>query len=242
MSDIRTRHKPHPNPNRYFKEYRLKVGRDIPTAPVDGETVRQHIKTLVSYKMTVAMIARAAGCSDSIVADHLKQKWTNAYRDNANRILSVTPTPHPEQSFCLSIGARRRVEALMAIGWSRPKIAERIGTTADCLYQTLKHDRTTYTTWAAVRDIYEQLSGTPGGDKRIITLARRSGYTPPLAWEGRDIDHPDAQPDWYAAGMKRADIPVCVNNHRYTAENTYYDTRGHRQCRTCRRTAKRRAA
>ncbi|MFG2165542.1 hypothetical protein [Micromonospora chersina] len=94
-------------------------------------------------------------------------------------------------------GSTRRMQALVAIGWSLRGIGRISGyhhrTIQDVAYG--RRRRITRQTAAWVADLYERLSGTPGGSRYALTVAKRNGYVPPLAWEGVDIDDPNAKPD-----------------------------------------------
>ncbi|WP_280389498.1 hypothetical protein [Nocardia wallacei] len=242
MTAIRSRHVTLPEV-KYFKYYRTKVARGIPTSPVDAEPIRLHVETLLGYGMTIAMIARAAGCSDTIIGQILDAAWPTARRETAARILSVTTTPHPAQRICLTIGARRRVEALNAIGWTRTTLASKIGTTPGALSHALENERISYPTWVSIKALFDELSGTPGPSKVGVDRSRARGFRAPLAWDGIDIDHPDSEP---RIGIDPGDSKLgprtskprkrddhCRNGHQYTHENTYYRPNGTRLCRTC---------
>ncbi|MFF4026892.1 hypothetical protein ACFYY5_28990 [Nocardia elegans] len=223
------------------KEWRWRKANGIslytPAAPV-----RDHIIALNELNVTDRMIGQAADCTRQYVrqiADGSTQRIRNQI---AHRILAVTHHPHPNQSMVLGVGAGRRIRSLNAIGWPTSALAEMldIGTTV-ALNNTTRRVHITYERWAAIRDLYERLSGTPG-PRPGTHLRARSRSVGPLAWEGVDIDHPNTQPDWSAAGVKQVDRPVCINGHRRTPENTFHDNRGHRQCRDCRKAAEKRKA
>jgi hypothetical protein len=205
----------------------------------DAAPVQAHILELKAIGLTDSMIAHAAGCDPQNIwwiVNGVTQKMSP---DIARRIQNVTHLPHPNQYYVLTVGLGRRVRALNAIGWTTQTIAERIGMSGkDRLNGVIAQPVTTYTRWAAIRDLYNELSGTPGPSLKSIQVARRMKHVPPLAWDGIDINDPRAQPDWAAAGIKRADIPVCHNNHRYTKENTRFNSSGQRECITCRRAAR----
>ncbi|WP_063023721.1 hypothetical protein [Nocardia niwae] len=219
------------------KQYELKRGRGIPTTmPV--ELVRKRIDELHDLGLTNLMIAYAAGLGKATVS-HIENRSTQyTLVDVGARIFTVTHHPHPNQPTVLAIGARRRVRALNALGWPTDELAHRLGQSSRSILNiAISSDYTTYNMWSRIRDLYNELSGTPGPSQHSVRRAHRQGEVPPLAWDGRDIDHPLAQPDWAAAGIKLTQRPVCAKNHRYTPANTYIDTRGHRQCVTCRRAA-----
>jgi len=215
--------------------YNAKVrGEDLSLVPAGPS--RKHVLELREYGLTINMIAAAAGCNRTTICNLIEDTYPTIRRETAARIRTVTHLPHPEQALCLTIGARRRAYALAAIGWPLTELSTRIGVSQQSLWLTLTRQQMAYTTWAAIRDAYEQLSGTPGPNSAWAKRYRAKGHPPPLAWDGSDIDHPHAQPDWAAAGIKLAERPVCKRGHPWTAENTGRDNRGTRYCRTCRRT------
>ncbi|MFE7744472.1 hypothetical protein [Nocardia sp. NPDC057455] len=219
------------------KLYDLRVGRgQATTVPIDR--VRKRLDELHALGLTNHMIARAAGVTPTCL-NFIEQRNTVHTRfDVAARIFTVDHRPHPNQGTVLTIGARRRVRALNAIGWPTNDLAHRLGQRDRCVLNlAIGKPTMTYGLWARIQDLYNELSGTPGPSSRSILVAKRSGHVPPLAWDGIDIDDPRAQPDWAAAGIKLTERPVCVNNHPYTPANTFRDNRGNRQCRTCHRAA-----
>ncbi|MGX1809687.1 hypothetical protein ACWIGI_28535 [Nocardia sp. NPDC055321] len=125
----------------------------------------------------------------------------------AARIMSVTHVPHPAQSGMKmpNIGTRRRIQALLAIGWTLSDLGNHVGVTGGQFSQYTVRRWVLYETWAMVRDLYESLSGTPGPSRYGEKRARGRGLATPLQWEGVDIDHPDAPPDSGAQGRGGVD-------------------------------------
>lgn len=204
----------------------------------DAAPVRAHIEYLKSLGLTDSMIAYASDCDPQNIALIVTGTTKSMWIENAQKILAVTHVPDPRQHYVPTIGARRRVRALNAIGWPTGIIANRLGLASNIRVNVSINGRVTeYSRWAAIRDLYDELSGTPGPATRIIHVAKRNHYAPPLAWEGLDIDDPRVQPDWAAMGIKLTERPMCIRNHAYTPQNTYYDNRGNRQCKTCRKAA-----
>ncbi|WP_280195925.1 hypothetical protein [Nocardia farcinica] len=225
---------------RKSKLYRWRKANSIAVYRPAGP-VRDHIHALYALDVTAPMIGTAAGCTEQAIHGIANGAARQVRVQLAERILAVTHAPHPDQKLVLAVGAFRRIRALNAIGWPTTDLAARLGLRGPSnLNQSINRPHMTYPRWAAIRDLYEELSGTPG--PRPDTARRcRTKPAPPLAWEGRDIDDPRAQPDWKAMGIKLSDRPVCPNGHRYSDGNLAYDTRGHRQCRQCARDAKARA-
>lgn len=224
----------------WAKRYKWRKANGI-TLYTDAAPIRDHIAALAELDVTHAMVAAASGYAENTIRRIVNGDISKVQHVTAAKIRAVTHIPHPAQKWVPSIGGKRRIGALNAIGWPSVVLAERLGTSSGALNQSINRPYVTYQRWAAIRDLYEALSGTPGPKPEIIRRFRVKPV-PPLAWEGLDMDHPATQPDWKAAGIKLADRPVCVNNHEYTPESTYLDTRGHRQCRRCRRAAEARKA
>ncbi|WP_043654614.1 hypothetical protein [Nocardia thailandica] len=219
------------------KRYRWRKANGIELY-TDVVPVVEHVMELHAIGVTPQMIGYVAECSRQVIQNlplHAQITVTLAAR-----ILAVTHLPHPRQHRVLAIGATRRIQALQALGWTRWDIAERLEIDSSTISQICNAQRVTYGRWAAVRALYEELSGTPGPSQRAAATARKHGLAAPLAWEGLDIDDPRVQPDWAATGIRLADRPVCLNGHRYTPANTRRDSRGHRRCKTCDRASDRR--
>ncbi|MFC4128952.1 hypothetical protein [Nocardia rhizosphaerae] len=224
------------------KRYRWRKANGIQLF-TSAEPIKQHIAELGGLGVTPQMIGYVVGCDRQAIQAVATCKRIRI--DFAARILTVTVHPHPRQLHVLAIGARRRIEALQALGWPRRVLAARLNVDSSIVSQLCSQRHTSYARWHAVQNLYEQLSGTRGPSNHVASIAHQAGKVPPLAWEGIDIDDPRTQPDWAAAGIKLAERPVCPRGHAYTAVNTKRTADGRRSCRTCRRvndtTAKRNA-
>lgn len=108
-----------------------------------------------------------------------------------------------------AIGSRRRLQALVAIGWTYPKIAERLGTSPDLVHRIVsRYELIRRSAAAEISALYDQMSmELPPRDTRqqkrdasyAQTVARKHGWAPPLAWD--DIDDP--------AGTPKGFVPLC---------------------------------
>lgn len=97
-------------------------------------------------------------------------------------------------------GTRRRIQALMCLGWSQRHIAALAGTTQQVISVQLHIDTVTRPSHDRMVAVFEQLSvalpptDTPGqrlAVGRLKALARRNGWAPPFAWDDIDNDkHP----------------------------------------------------
>jgi hypothetical protein len=96
----------------------------------------------------------------------------------------------PEQKLHVC-GARRRLQALSAMGYSREDLAVLLGTQAAVI--TNVRGRQPYVTaamWCRIADVYDRYSMTPGPSARARKDAERAGWLPPLAWDDDQIDLP----------------------------------------------------
>lgn len=89
--------------------------------------------------------------------------------------------------------ARRRIEALMRLGWNADAIAQAGGwNNKKSIYRIGEYPYVTPTTFARVCRAYDELSGRRGPCNVTRGMAEVSGYAAPLAWD--DIDNPRERP------------------------------------------------
>lgn len=191
---------------------------------VDAEPVRQHIRSLQQMGLGLKRIEDLAGLSagqmGKLVYGALRADGTRrppaarVSKTTARRVLAVRFSPDLIAAGALvdSTGSRRRVQALVAVGWSQSKIAERLGMSGANLWQTLRRPTVTARRARAITALYDELwnaappAGTPW-DKVAIARAKRTaaqhGYLPPLAWDDDTIDDPDTQP---TTGAETTDV------------------------------------
>lgn len=96
-----------------------------------------------------------------------------------------------------TLGTARRIQALACLGWSTAELSRRLGMHRSYLLKTLDRDTVEAMTALAVRRLYDELSMTwctTLAASRTAAEARARGWAPPLAWDERAIDDPDAQP------------------------------------------------
>lgn len=195
---------------------------------VSGDIVRAHIAQLRAAGMGRRAIAAAAGLAESTLcgimhgyhADdpnhpHHRPPRLKVRREVAERILSVTFTPAPH-AVVDATGTRRRMQALVAVGWSQARLASRLGITETSLCRILAGSGGVLqaTADAAAAAYEEWWRGPSAGASRAargsITRARqhaaRQGWLPPLAWDDDTIDDPDTEPHTGPALAGRAAI------------------------------------
>ena len=171
------------------------------TILVDSTPARTHIAVLRAAGVGRREIASRAGVSPTVVtrlAGVDRNRPANRVRpDTLAAILAVTIDDLAPAAVVDATGTRRRMQALIAIGWTQTDLASRIGVTLSTL-NALVNERwhqVQHSTHLRARDVFDDLSGTPGRSPRARTMAARRGWTAPLTWDDDTIDDPTAVPD-----------------------------------------------
>ncbi len=163
--------------------------RYVAAAPVQAK-----LRRLVNAQVPLRTLGRVTGLSPTTVRKILDGEQVSVQRATAARVSRMCPhdvylaqsTGHVPR-----IGAVRRVQALLAMGWPHRALgaagitnsAQIIGATGDLI---------TVQRWRQVRDVYDRLSMTPGPSPETRGWAAKLGYPPPLAWDEESIDDPSA--------------------------------------------------
>lgn len=166
---------------------------------VSGEPARRILEHLGAQGWTLREIADAAGLKTSTLNDkNLDQVYieTLSRLAHARRVLEGRLLRGMEGRFVLvpSTPMLRRVEALMAMGWSRSDIAERAGVSLGAI-RTAK-PRVHATTSRAVHAAFETMRFSTGTNAITQKRARQLGYAPWSAWPDGGMDDEDAVPEW----------------------------------------------
>lgn len=178
---------------RSIRERQLLELRGIPSH-TPAEPIRAHVLRLKGLGLTDAMIARAAGVTETMIDKlHAGERATVRIR-HAAAIMKVTHRPHPRQACVPVVGARRRLQALQAAGYSLREVAEHTSYSGEALHKSCQNPTVTYRKWVEIRDAYEKLSATPGPNRRAAANAARQKWPLPMEWEGYDIDDPRVKP------------------------------------------------
>ncbi|MBI4900922.1 MAG: hypothetical protein HY829_10645 [Actinobacteria bacterium] len=188
------------------------------SALVPGDTVRAHLRELMDAGMGWKRIAAAAGVGCSTVYPILYGKHLSnpahpdhrpprkqVRREVAEKLLAVRYMP-AGGTLIESTGARRRLQALVAIGWSQTRLAAVLGmelANLNTLILGRGQRMVTQKTADAVRALYDRCWLAPpipanrfeqSGITRARHVAQDHDWAPPLAWDDDEIDDPDARP------------------------------------------------
>lgn len=175
---------------------------------VPAEPIRQHVQALRAAGMGSRRIEQLSGVPRSVIQSLLngrsiygKQPSKTISADNAQRLLAVEVKP---AAGCPvdNTGTTRRLQALVAIGYTQADLAARIGVTAANATELFRGNRSVLLSTAVkVQRIYEELSMRPGPSAPARQRAKKLRWAPPLAWDDDTIDNPHAKPD---LGERRA--------------------------------------
>lgn len=187
------------------KQWKLNASRGIRTLlddPAVLDQVATHIQQLEIAGWSRRAIAAAAGLSATAVSRLGNHRQTHIRGTTAAAILKLDPADLPHRAsrgvtepFVSKRGAVRRIQALLAIGWTHRLLAEHTGVqTAVVLNQPGRWiTRSTHDRLAAA---YRDLATRPGPSHVTRARAAKLGYLSPLAWNDIDRDpHPDGDTD-----------------------------------------------
>lgn len=182
-----------------------------------AEAARERIAILRASGMGTAEIETRSSVHRVTILAVERGTLTRLHRNTLGALLAVRPVPISEQTTgrVPIAGTRRRIHALMAIGWSTKRIAAEAGITysqvgllsiADV---TFCHADTRRKIAAAYERLWDQepTGVAPYGPSRVRNLAKANGWAPPAAWdEGfgpNGIDNPKAKPSLADGPLRR---------------------------------------
>ncbi|WHT20964.1 hypothetical protein N8J89_07835 [Crossiella sp. CA-258035] len=179
---------------------------------VDAEPARRHLRALQAVGIGTPRAAELSGISASVLVAILvgqpclgrgpRQKIRPA---TAAKILAIPVTPEVAAPCALidSTGTIRRLQALVAIGWSQVRLARELGVNRGNFVGLMNRGQVTVATAAAVRSLYSRLWDAPppaetgferNGRRIALKHAADRGWVPPAAWDDDEIDDPKACP------------------------------------------------
>lgn len=191
---------------------RLKAYGRFDTGLVDAEPVREHMMMLAEFGIGYKRAALLAGVGTTVARNVLwgRQEPGPRYgelpkrikRENAEKLLAVRPDLENLAGgvHIPARGTHRRVQALVAMGWSQSRICERIGMERGNFWGMMQRATVTVSTHRAIAAVFDEWwnvapTGSTPGELRGITMARRYAkqrrWLPPMAWD--DIDN-DVEP------------------------------------------------
>lgn len=185
---------------------------------VPAEPVREHLQYLREFGLGWKRIAAISGIGNTAVESLIYGRKggngdprkgevaTRVLRRKADAILAVKPDISLLAGGVTipSRGVHRRIQALVAIGWSQSKLAERIGMEPGNFAGVMHRPQVLVSTHRAVAAMYEELWCTAPAHvvwrekiaySRSLNYAQAHRWLPPLAWDDIDNDVEPPVPD-----------------------------------------------
>lgn len=175
---------------------------------VSAEPVKSHIASLRAAGASTTSIASAAKISRStlarIIYGELGQRSQIKLRAEAAEAVLAVRAEHcavPNGARVDATGTRRRLQALVASGWTFTALASEIGihdrhlgALARAVYVNAGTARKIKTAYKRIVRLTPEQCGVTAASRAIARgLARKEGWHSPLAWD--DIDDPTAEPE-----------------------------------------------
>jgi hypothetical protein len=180
---------------------------------VDAEPARQHVRALQAAGLGLKQISAAAGFAGGVMGKlmygyHGRPPAVRVRPTTANRIMAV-PMPTianlAAAQLVPAIGTARRIQALMRVGWTIPKIAQLTGVEKQSIRRAARGEqqKVLAATHRAVQRTYDEIWNRPApadtrearsSASRARSMAIREGWPPPAAWDDDAIDVADAAP------------------------------------------------
>lgn len=200
---------------RYHRRTKLKAYGRWDTGLVDVAPVRDHLHHLMVSGLGYKRIAALSGVSITAIrvvlygrqqaGDRHGQQQRHIGRDTADRLLAVHVdiTTLAAGARVSARGTRRRLQALVALGWTQSALAARLGLRPSNMPPLLnEREQVTVRFHRRVVDLFDELwNQLPPREtrteqisyKRARAAASRRGWLPPLAWD--DIDNDPTPPE-----------------------------------------------
>lgn len=175
---------------------------------VDAEPARRHVKALMAAGIGRRRIAEVSGVSGGSLTKLLyggpagRPPARRIRPATARKLLAVRANP-ADGARVDATGTRRRLQALVACGWTKTHLAAELGQTPSNFNVTLHAHQVYASTMRAVRALYDRLWDQPPPEttrwerqaaSRARNYARTRGWPRPMAWDDELIDDPQHQP------------------------------------------------
>jgi hypothetical protein len=179
---------------------------------VDAKPVRKHVKDLMQRGWGIDLIVTNTGAGRNTISRLLYGEPAKNLpcpsvikADLSDKILAYTPTGRRiryEGTTIESVdatGTKRRIQALVACGYSMTFIANEFGTHKQVVSGMLKNERVLLTKAEEFKMVYDKLwnveppRNTPSEKKAYTTakkMAAENGWFPPMSWDDDSIDNP----------------------------------------------------
>ena len=178
---------------------------------VDAQPARDHLSALSAAGVGRRRAAALSGVPDSVLSRILyggpgdRPPAARIRSETEAKILAVVAGLDTlgNRAIIDATGSQRRLQALVAVGYSQASLGARLNITPQNFGTTMRTERITAATARAIRGLYDQLWNVPPDESthrariaasRARNTALRNGWPPPMAWDDDEIDDPHAGP------------------------------------------------
>jgi hypothetical protein len=234
--------------NRRWSRTKAMVAHGMAEPPwLEAEPVRQHIRDLTAAGISVLSIQRISGVSKAVLdrliygCPHRGEAPSRKIRPaNAAPLMAIPVPPPTDDAVVDATGTRRRLQALVAVGWSGAELMRRIGIVGTDFPKILGREQILARTERKIRALYDQVWDVPPPAStrweratltRALAFAANRGWAPPMAWDDDTIDDPATQP---AGVLRDAAAPPATADLTHQSRTAVPAPAG---CRSKRRTS-----
>lgn len=178
---------------------------------VDAIPVRDHLLALrdagIGWKRAAELAGVAHGAVEKILYGAKYRGMGPSKRvrpETAEKILAVRLDTEPLDRYGIdATGTHRRLQALVALGWSQSKLGARIAMSPGNFHKMMNQARVRMGTARTVKALYEELWNQPPPEQlhrdkiaasRARGVAHRNGWVLPIEWDDDTIDDPTNGP------------------------------------------------
>lgn len=199
---------------REYERWRVRQRAYGRAAYVDAEPARRHVRTMMAAGMGLGQVARVSevpyGTLSALLYGDATRGLSPSRRirpGTARALLAVEVSldTMARGATMDGTGTRRRLQALVTIGWPQTALAGQLGMDQSNITRLIRSERSVAVSTALrVRALYDRLWDTPPPQdscsekiaaSRSRRMARQRGWVPPMAWDDEQLDDPAAAPD-----------------------------------------------
>lgn len=165
----------------------------IPAQRVDAGPAQAHVAALLALRWSYSAISLRTGLSRATVRD--TRVVAKVQRSTEAAILSVPLIHYAGKNVLVdATGTRRRIEALAYLGHPLNSYEHRLGRCRGRVGKAVASGWVSAHIAAAMKRVYKELENTIGPSDLARKRALKRGFSGPAAWDGRDMDDPQARP------------------------------------------------
>lgn len=175
----------------------------------EAQPARDHVTALVKAGVGYRRIAQLSGLNRKTIQDLMNGRSNRGTppkkvmrKTTVAAILAIPIPTAPtapqvaDRMLVSSLGTRRRIQSLVAYGYSYADMARRVGWSTPNFAKLVYDEdaQVTAKTARMVDTLFRELQLTPGPDTRARNRGKANGWPLPMEWDEDDIDDPDATP------------------------------------------------